>query len=122
MKKKKTVPIILSTLAAVPLLLFCAIGFYLTDKHISGFTGIWGIVNLRDNKFYVELTDSPLQVLLRQSDAKGDFENNYFDSWENTSHPARGFGDKDGRRYEYAFRSFTRYYFIVTLEETDILY
>ena len=119
MKKRKKSAIILSVVVIVPLLIFCAVSLYLSDTKISGFIGIWGIINLSDKESYVELTDKPLQLLIRQNDANGDFENNYFDNWEDTGHPARGFGTKNSQKYEYSLRSFTSKYYIVTLEKIE---
>lgn len=117
MKKRKRIIFIIAI--AVPLLLFIASGLYLSDANISGFKGIWGIANLSDKNAYVELTDDPIQLLIRRSDAKGDFENSYFNSWEDTGHPGKGFGIKNNQKYEYSLRSFTSKYFIVTLERTE---
>lgn len=100
----------------VPLLVFLVMGLYLSDSSINGFIGMWAVMAMRDGETCVELTQEPHQLMIHLADAENTFEDTYFDSWHQGDALTKGSGIKDGQLYTYSLRSFTREFYIVTLE------
>ncbi|MCL2388382.1 MAG: hypothetical protein FWC89_12685 [Defluviitaleaceae bacterium] len=119
------------TVAILGLLILIIYFFYtsLSDPNINGFVGVAGIVRLNfTSDSHVRLTNEPLQILISQYDwlnyvwATSWYDTDLFRSKYFDFESVRGCGHacfrgyREGVRYHVSPRSFTRRYFIITIE------
>ena len=116
MKISKKILISALAIFIVLILPVIVLGIILTDHNINGFVGMAGVIRLAFGNDYAELTNEPIQVLVRENNLDSAFSQ-YFEHIEGNAHVQGFHGYKDGVRHHAVGRAFTRRYWIFTIQK-----
>ena len=108
------------TIIAVSLMVVVTIciGIYLTDKDLSGFTGMYAIAKLTQGNDYTLVSKSPVQYLAKRDSfpkALIDIGDEGCFSEPPSDIYAIGRIMIDGKEYQYKTRAFTSNYYVITV-------